>query len=187
MQTPQDALQHAWISTTQIVLIAEKGTRSFPAKAFDASGNFHDAEVMKRATKEALEALEGPDELVGRLLGYATFGTRGMTSYMFTVYTIVNGRVVETGHARYIDEVEQMVESQHAQLQGTEDELAARLDTELGRHDWYAHMAEGSAWAGADSHLIGVIRPLLAALPEERGLAIWQKHAPEGYSRNPYA
>lgn len=199
MNTPSKVIENSYKSG-HFVVVTENVNLQYPPTLWD-NRNYHSDEVLEKAQEAAAHQV-GRKSILGRNLGFGVFNRNGMASYMYTVYAMVEGvdhtyrngderlfsRALEIGHAHDIKDVEELVRQFHARYEGkSEDELAEALDAELARHDWYAAMSDSwSTTQAGQRHMDEVIRPLLAHLPEERGSAVWQKHAPKDFT-NPYA
>jgi len=198
MRDPSEVIKQAY-DVAQFVVVTENTNLQFPASLFDGL-NFHSEQAIEKGREQALHQVKRTS-ILGDNLGFGTFGTRGMTSYMYTVYAIVEGvehrhadgsevrfqRTVQIGYAHKVPEVEALVRDFHAKYVGlSEDEVAALTEHELKMHDWYCAMSDApGVWRAGETHMSTVVMPLLAHLPTSRGNKLWEKYAPDGF-RSPY-
>jgi hypothetical protein len=194
MRTPSDVIKQAY-DPAQFVVITEKTNLQYPMSLFDGN-NFHTEAIVEKGRKDAMYQVKRTS-ILGDNLGFGVYNKRGMTSYMYDVYAIVEGvdrrhadgsetrfqRAVQIGYAHKVQEVEDLLRDFHSKYVGlSEDEIAALTEHEMRGHDWYCAMSDApGVWRAGETHMNTAILPLLAHLPTSRGRKLWKKHAPEGF------
>lgn len=185
MRTAKETIENAF-RPGHFVVVTDNVNLQFPLTLWK-DHDYHSDEDLEKAREQAASQVERTS-ILGRNLGFGIFQRRGMASYRYEVYAIVQGKALNVGLAGKAKEVEAVVRSFHAKYESrAAEDLLEELDRELSRHDWYAAMSDApGVWSAGERHIDEVIRPLLAYVPREQGLALWQKHAPEGCVRDPY-
>lgn len=168
----------------QTVVVLERGFKAFPPTLFH-DDEFQPEDVRERAAKQAARLLDR-----GGALGYGIYDRR---NYQFIVYgTVPQGLVHNLGRAYEPEDVDKLVRDYAKRVTGDGRKAERELERELKRHDWYAAMSDApGVWRAGERHMNEVIKPLLAAVPQEVGIALWKKYAPTKskgglYSEDPY-
>lgn len=199
MENPKTVIENSY-QPGHFVVVTDNVNLLYPSTLWDGI-NYHGEAAIEDAREKSAYQVSRMS-ILGDNLGFGIFQRRGMAAYQYVVYAIIEGvdhtwsngderrfsRAMKIGNAHDAEGVERLVRDFHAKYAGkSEDDLAEELDRELGRHDWYAAMSDAPGiWRVGMRHMDEVIKPLLAHLPEKRGLAVWKKHAPEAYAPNPY-